>query len=169
MLVPMHGEHRMLRRHAEVAKAKGIASLVATNGTMVDLTGDMPVVCGQIETGRVYLDGTVKVGALEGVVRARMKVALNGHVMLSVLFDENDEPLGDPWAEATGLAGAGRSRAPLTELVEAECGQFLARADDKVLLDDDKLEEGLRRAVRQVCVEEIGKKPEVTVVITRLA
>ena len=42
------------------------------------------------------------------------------------------------------------------------------RLGRKILADDDKLEEEIRRVVRQVSVEEIGKKPEVTVVISRL-
>ncbi|WP_068115022.1 ribonuclease J [Tropicimonas marinistellae] len=168
MVIPMHGEHRMLRRHAEAAEANGYASAVAVNGTMLDLTGDVPSVAGHVETGRVYLDGTQKIGALDGVVRGRIRMALNGHVMLNVILDEDDEPLGEPWAEIMGLAETGRSRSPLVDLIEAETAQFLARADDKVLVDDDKLDSGLRRAVRQVAVEEIGKKPEVTVVISRL-
>ena len=35
--------------------------------------------------------------------------------------------------------------------------------------DDDKLEEGLRRVARQAAQNEIGKKPEVTVVVSRLS
>jgi ribonuclease J len=45
---------------------------------------------------------------------------------------------------------------------------FIGRAGHKVLADDDKLNDGLRRVVRQVVMEEIGKKPEVTVVVSRL-
>jgi ribonuclease J len=37
-----------------------------------------------------------------------------------------------------------------------------------VLRDDEKLDEAIRRIVRQVSIEEIGKKPEVTVVVSRL-
>jgi ribonuclease J len=36
------------------------------------------------------------------------------------------------------------------------------------MADDTKLEEEIRKVVRQVTMEEIGKKPEVTVVISRL-
>jgi ribonuclease J len=169
MVIPMHGEHRMLRRHAEAAEAAGIPAAVASNGTIIDLTGDRPMVAGHVETGRVYLDGTQKVGALDGVVRGRIRMALNGHVMLNVIVDEEDEPLGEPWAEIMGLAETGASRTSLVELIEAETSQYLARADDKVLRDDDKLDAALRRVVRQVAVEEIGKKPEVTVVVSRLA
>ena len=169
MVIPMHGEHRMLRRHVEAAEAKGFAAAIAVNGTMLDLTGDRPVVAERIETGRVYLDGTRKVGALDGVVRDRIRMALNGLVMLNVILDEEDEPLGEPWAEIRGLAETGRSGTALVELIEAETAQFMARADDRILTDDDKLETGLKRVIRQVAVEEIGKKPEVTVVISRLA
>ncbi|MEM1428424.1 MAG: ribonuclease J, partial [Pseudomonadota bacterium] len=104
-----------------------------------------------------------------GVVRGRIRMALNGHVMLTLLLDENDEPLGEPWAETMGLPAEGRSRAPLVELIEAEAAQSLARAEDSLLIDDDKLDEALRRVVRQVCTEEIGRKPEVTVVVSRLS
>jgi len=169
MLIPMHGEHRMLRRHAEVARARGVPSIVATNGTMVDLTGPAPKVAEHIEAGRTYLDGSVLIGALDGVVRNRIRMALNGHVMLTLILDENDEPLGEPWAEAMGLPPEGRSGAALVELIEAEAAQALARAEDKLLIDDDKLDEALRRVVRQVCAEEIGRKPEVTVVVSRLS
>jgi ribonuclease J len=37
-----------------------------------------------------------------------------------------------------------------------------------MLANDDKLEEEIRRVIRQVAMEEIGKKPEVNVVISRL-
>jgi len=169
ILVPMHGEHRMLRRHAEVARANGIPSRVATNGTMLDLTGPEPTVAEHVEAGRTYLDGSVKIGALDGVVRDRIRMALNGHAVLTLILDESDEPLGEPWAETMGLPEQGRSRAPLVELIEAEAAQALARAEDTVLIDDDKLEDMLRRIVRQVCAEEIGRKPEVTVIVSRLS
>lgn len=169
MLIPMHGEHRMLREHAKVGEAKGIPSVLAVNGSMVDIGGARPEIVEYIETGRTYLDGSVKIGALDGVVRDRIRVALNGQVFLTLIMDENDEPLGEPWAELVGLPEIGRSKAPLVELIEAAADGFMARADDKVLSDDDKIEEGLRRVVRQTSVEEIGKKPEVKVVISRLS
>jgi ribonuclease J len=56
----------------------GIAAAVAPNGTMLDLTGDVPEVAEYVETGRLYLDGTALIGALDGVVRDRIRMALNG-------------------------------------------------------------------------------------------
>ena len=41
MVIPMHGEHRHLREHTRLAASNGFASVVAPNGAMVDLTGDV--------------------------------------------------------------------------------------------------------------------------------
>ena len=169
MLIPMHGEHRHLREHARLAEAGGMQSAVVVNGMMMDLTGNAPAVAEYIESGRTYLDGTVQIGALDGVVRDRIRMALNGHVIVTLILDEEDELLGDPWCETMGLPETGSSRAALIEVLEADLSQFLGRANPKTLRDDDSLEEALRRIVRQTAQVEIGKKPEVTVVISRLS
>ncbi len=168
MVIPMHGEHRMLREHVKIAKRKGIEGAIAVNGTMLDLTGEAPAICDHVEAGRTYLDGMVQVGALDGIVRDRIRMALNGHVLVTAILDEDDEPLGEPWCDVRGLAETGRSGAPLADVLEEDLSQFLGRAGRKILADDDKLEEGMRRVVRQTALGEIGKKPEVTVVISRL-
>jgi len=168
MVIPMHGEHRHLREHVKLANANGLQGILAVNGMMIDLGGNAPKVAEYVETGRTYLDGTSRVGALDGVVRDRIRMALNGHVMINVILDEEDDPLGDPWVEVMGLAETGGSGVALVDLLEDKLGQFMTRANAKLLKDDDKIEEGLRRVARQSSQAEIGKRPEVTVVISRL-
>ncbi|MCB5409819.1 ribonuclease J [Pseudogemmobacter faecipullorum] len=168
MLIPMHGEHRHLSEHARIATEGGLTSLVTVNGMMLDLTGEVPKVAEYIETGRIYLDGTILIGALDGVIRNRIRMALNGHVLATVILDENDEPMGEPWVEIMGLTDRGKNGSLLAETMETELGEWMERAGRKVLKNDDKVEEELRRLIRQIAVEEIGKKPEVTVVISRL-
>ncbi len=168
ILIPMHGEHRHLREHVKVANAGGLTGIVAVNGMMIDLSGNQPKVTEYIETGRTYLDGSVQVGALDGVVRNRIRMALNGHMIVTLIIDENDEPLGEPWVEINGLPEVGRNNAALVEVVEEDLSQFLGRADAKTLRDDDKLEKELRGIARKSAQGEIGKKPEVTVIVSRL-
>jgi ribonuclease J len=168
MLIPMHGEHRHLRAHARLGEAKGIASMLAVNGMMLDISGNRPAVAEYVETGRTYLDGSVKVGALDGIVRDRIRMALNGHVVVTVILDEDNEPLGEPWCDVMGLSELGSSRAPVVDVLEEDLNQFLMRANSKTMKDDDKLSESLRRITRQSAMSELGRKPEVTVVISRL-
>ncbi|MGB1235023.1 MAG: ribonuclease J, partial [Planktomarina sp.] len=150
------------------ATANGMASIVAVNGTIVDLSGNAPTVTGYVETGRTYLDGSVQVGAMDGIVRDRMRMAMNGHIMVSVIMDEDDEALGEPWVDIKGLAEVGKSKAPLSEVLEEDLDQFIKRAGRKTRRDDKKLEDELRRIVRNTTNGEIGKKPEVTVMISRM-
>ena len=168
IVIPMHGEHRHLREHVQLAEEHGRVGVLAPNGTMIDLTGDIPKVAEYIETGRTYLDGKVQIGAMDGVVRDRIRMALNGHVAVSVIL-EDDEALGDPWVDIMGLAETGLSKAPLSEVLEEDLSQFIGRAGRRTLSDDDGLEKELKRIVRQTTENEIGKKPEVTVIISRLS
>lgn len=169
VVIPMHGEHRHLREHVKLADANGMTGVLAVNGMMIDLSGNQPRVAEYVETGRTYLDGTVQIGALDGVVRDRIRMALNGHVLVTLIMDDEDQPLGEPWCEVMGLAETGRSRAPLVDVLEEDLSQWVNRAGKKIWRDDDKLNEGLRRAVRQTAQDETGKKPEVTVVVSRLS
>lgn len=168
MIIPMHGEHRHLREHSKLAAQSGISSVTCVNGMMLDLSGNAPKVAEYIETGRRYLDGSVQVGALDGVVRNRIRMALNGHVVINVILDEDNEMLGEPWAEISGLAEIGVSAAPLVDALEEDLSQYLGRAGRKTKADDDALEKELKRIARQTCTAEIGKKPEVTVIVSRL-
>ncbi len=168
ILIPMHGEHRHLREHVKVGNVGGLTGIVAVNGMMIDLSGNQPTVTGYVDTGRTYLDGTVQVGAMDGVVRDRIRMALNGHLIVTLIIDENDEPLGDPWVEVSGLPEVGSSNAPLVEVVEEDLSQFVNRASAKTLRDDVKLEKELRSIARKSAQGEIGKKPEVTVIVSRL-
>ena len=167
-LIPMHGEHRHLREHVKVAGQFGLPGIVAVNGMMIDLSGNQPTVAEYVETGRTYLDGSVQIGAMDGVVRDRIRMALNGLAVVTVIIDENDEPLGDPWVELSGLTETGRSDSALAEIMEADLAQFIGRADAKTIRDDVKLEKELKNVARRSAQGEIGKKPEVVVVISRL-
>ena len=168
MVIPMHGEHRHLRAHSKLAQDSGLPALICVNGMMLDLSGNAPKVAEYIETGRRYLDGSIQVGAMDGVVRDRIRLALNGHVIVNVILDDENDMLGEPWVETRGLSEMGRAAAPLVDVLEEDLSQFIGRAGGKTRGDDDKMEQGFKRVVRQTCQAEIGKSPEVTVIVSRL-
>ncbi len=168
LVIPMHGEHRHLREHARVAEARGRKTMVVTNGMMLDLSRAKPKVVEYVHAGRTYLDGTVLIGAMDGVVRDRLRMALNGHITVSLIIDENDQPLGDVWCEVEGLPANGRSGDLLSEVLEADLTRHVSRASRATLRDEDKLAKELTRIARQSAQNEIGKKPEVRVVVSHL-
>jgi ribonuclease J len=89
-------------------------------------------------------------------------------VIVTVILDEEDEMIGEPWCEVRGLPEIGASNAPLVDALEEDLGQFIGRADQNTITNDDKLEDAIKRIARQTCQTEIGKKPEVSIVISRL-
>ena len=168
-IIPMHGEHRMLREHCKLATENNIDNILATNGMVISISNNGLKVVDHVETGRVYQDGIIQVGSHDGVVRNRIKMALNGHVTVGVLIDENDEPLEDVWCEIRGLPERGISLSDLNNVIEEDIEKTLPFLDRKLITDDKKLEEQLTRLVKRVCSNEVGKKPEVTILISRLA
>ena len=168
IVIPMHGEHRHLRAHTKLAEAAGRTGVLAPNGTMVDLAGNKPEVVEHVETGRTYLDGSALVGQFDGVVRDRVRIALNGHAVVAVMVDDDDSVLEDTWVDLRGLPDPERG-APLADLMEQHLAAVLARIDSRTAGDDEALEELIVKGVRKVAQDEIGKRPEVSVLITRLA
>jgi ribonuclease J len=167
-IVPMHGEHRHLTTHAEYAQSRGYVGVVAPNGAMLDLTGPTPVFAEKVETGRVYLDGTEIIGALDGVVRERLRMAMRGHVVVSILIDEGGKPIGGAWVETIGLPEVTRLRDGIAGALEEEISRGMSRAKRAELDDDDSIEEIVTRAVSRRCNDLLGKKPVCTVMISRL-
>lgn len=162
-LIPMHGEHRHLREHADLARAKGMHAVIAPNGTMVDLTGEKAEIIDHIETGRVYLDGSQLIGAMDGVVRERMRMALRGMATVSVMLEADGSLIDSVWVELKGLPG----EPALSSMLEKEIEEEIGRAASRTLRDDDALEKLIVKAVNTCTQSEVGKKPLVTVFINR--
>ena len=56
--VPVHGTHHHKRRHLELAEEEGIAeTALVSNGRVLEVTRDRIRLAGQVEVGRVYIDG----------------------------------------------------------------------------------------------------------------
>ncbi|MCY3996258.1 MAG: ribonuclease J [Rhodobacter sp.] len=166
MVIPMHGEHRMLSSHARLAERGGRSAVVATNGAVVDISGSSPEVIERIEVGRTYLDGSVLVDSQAFIVRDRIRMALNGHVYVDVRIGNDGEKVG-AWSETRGLAGTGRSGEPLDKVLDRALTRVLVREKQRVLADDEAVDTLVRSAARKTAMAEIGKKPEVTVAIDR--
>ena len=81
----MHGEHRHLREHVKLGESKGVSALLATNGSMVDLTGNQIKIVDHIDVPSL-LDGASKVGALDGIIRDRIKLAVNGIIVVNIIL-----------------------------------------------------------------------------------
>lgn len=167
VLIPMHGEHRHLRAHADLAADSGIASVIAPNGAIVDLSADSPGVIDHIETGRVYLDGKLLIGAMDGVVRERIRMALRGHLVVSLMVEPDGRMADRPWVDITGLPEVVPGKGPFAELLEQELDEALEQAKRNTRQNDEALEKLVVKTAHTLGNELLGKKPVVSVLINR--
>ncbi len=165
-VIPMHGEHRHLVAHADLARQGGYHAVVAPNGAIVDLTGETAEVIDNIETGRTYLDGSELIGALDGIVRERIRMALRGLAVISVMLESDGSLIDGVWIELMGLPETGRDGDLVTRLEQA-LEEEIEGAAPRVVADDEALERLVRRVCNTECNEQIGKKPQVVVLINR--
>ena len=171
IVVPLHGEHRHLREHVKLCNSNGLDAVLAPNGTMVDLGADSPGPVEHVETGRCYLDGTVRIGAADGIVRERRRMAIGGHVLVSVLLEEDGSQIGEPWCEISGIAEELPDGSDLAEFLQERLAGFMKRTGRKALanMDDDDLKGGIRKTVVDAASSAMGKRPVTTVIISRLS
>src|SRR5690606_24784807 len=97
----------------------------------------------------------------------RRKLSFAGHVAVNVVLDDRYEIAGDPDLVAIGVAAADASGEPLEDIMlDAAIGaiESIPRARRK---DLDLVQEAVRRAVRAAANDAGGKKPLVTVFVTR--
>ena len=165
-LVPMHGEYRHLKEHADLATSNGINSLIAINGSVVEFSSKGAKVVDHIQTGRTYLDGSRLIGAFDGVVLERIRMATRGMAAVSLVIENND--ILGVWVELIGLPETEAHEDDLPEMIEEQIENALVKSKGKILKDDHEVEKLVSKIVSKVCKNEIDKKPVTRIMINRL-
>jgi len=168
LLVPVHGEAQHLVGQGSLAAMSGVPRVAQVrNGDMLRLAPGDPEIVDQVPFGRIYKDGKLVGSEEEMGIRERRKLSFAGHVAVNLVLDDRYEIAGDPDLVAIGVARSDRSGEPIEELmIDAAIGavESIPRVRRK---DLDLVEESVRRAVRSAGEEAWGKKPIVTVFVTR--
>ncbi|OCP16402.1 MULTISPECIES: ribonuclease J [unclassified Ensifer] len=169
ILVPVHGEAAHLTAHAELGLQSGIASVPRLrNGEMLRLAPGPAEVIDTAPHGRIYKDGSL-IGDFEEMgIGERRKLSFAGHVSVNVVLDNRYDFLGDPDLVAIGLPEFDDEGEDMEDtLYDAVLGavESIPRAKRKDLA---MLQEAVRRAVRSTVNQIWGKKPVVTVFVTKV-
>ncbi len=166
--IPVHGEAAHLVAQGSLMSASGIPEVAQVrDGDIVRLAPGPAEIIDKAPFGRIYKDGKL-IGDDEAMgIRERRKLSFAGHVAVNVVLDEAYELSGDPDIAAIGVALLDASGEDMEEvMLDAVIGAFnsIPRARRK---DLDMVQEAVRRAVRASANEAWGKKPLVTVFVTR--
>ncbi|MFK8181923.1 MAG: ribonuclease J [Phormidesmis sp.] len=104
--IPVHGEHRMLVKHAEMAYQLGVQegnAAIVNNGDVVKLTIDSMKVDGQVTSGIELVDAS-RTGIVERtVLKERQQLAEDGIITVSAAVNGQGQLLGVPSVNLRGV------------------------------------------------------------------
>jgi ribonuclease J len=169
ILVPVHGEAAHLVAQKELGLQAGIKTVPRVrNGDILRLAPGPAEVIDQAPFGRVYKDGRLLGDMEEMGIGDRKKLSYVGHVAVNVVLDSRFDFLGDPDVVPIGLPEYDfEGEAMEDTLYDAVLGavESIPRSRRK---DLGTVREAIRRAVRSTANEVWGKKPIVTVFLTKV-
>jgi ribonuclease J len=166
--VPVHGEAAHLVAQGSLMSVSGIGQVAQVrDGDMLRLYPGAATIIDQVPFGRIYKDGRL-IGTDQAMgIRDRRKLSFAGHVAVNVVLDDKYELAGDPDLVAIGVAEAdGRGESLEDLMIDAAIGAVDSIPRQR-RRDLDLVQEAVRRAVRGAANEAWGKKPLVTVFVTR--
>jgi ribonuclease J len=167
--VPVHGEYRQLRHHADLALAEGIPEanvLVLEDGRVVELTEGSISAGQESVAGFVFVDG-LGIGDVEHVVlRDRRHLASDGMLVATVGIDRDSGALrSGPDLITRGFIDPG-----LSDQLMAEAREAVVRAIDGMGPRPNLtlLQEAIHDAVSRVLWRRTRRRPMVIPVLTEL-
>jgi ribonuclease J len=169
--MPVHGEHRHLYFHAELARAMGMADdriFVMENGDILELGPGSAEITGRVQAGMILVDGLAMGDFRDLVLRDRQHMASDGLVMVVVVRSAQDgKIMGEPEVVFRGIAHAGdldeltkTARGLVVELLE---GEEMRQVTDMVLLKG-RVHDVLQKYLRK----EADRRPMVLPVIVEV-
>ena len=95
--IPVHGEHRMLVKHAELGRMMGVAPkniVIAENGKVIEFTKKGVLCEDSVPAGAVLVDGSGGIGEVGSVVmRDRHRLAEDGMIVIVLTYSSYDHKL----------------------------------------------------------------------------
>ncbi len=166
--IPVHGEYRHLKAHAELARDCQVdQAMVIENGTMVRLAPGPATVKGAVSSGRMVLDGD-QIYPLKGaVLRDRQRILFNGAAAATVVVDAQGHLLADPQVTLRAVID-GATKADLCVRAVTAVRRSVEALSAKQRKDDAAISEAARRAVRHTVRAALGKRPVTDVHLSRI-
>ena len=105
LAIPVHGEERHLRAHAELAKECQVPQAIpAHNGQVIQLAPNGGQIIDEVPVGRWALDGNRVISMTDKLVEDRQKMAQGGLVIVTLIVDDLGWMIADPALQAIGFS-----------------------------------------------------------------
>lgn len=165
--VPVHGEARHLRRHAQFAQEMQVPHPVqVANGDLLRLAPGRPEIVDQVPVGRLAVDGGLLVPVGSAVLQSRRKLMYNGAAQVALVVDRLGRLLADPKVALGGVVD-GEQDGDLA-ILAADAVRKEIEGLRRGRRDDEALQEAASRALRRVVRQACGRRPVTAVQVVRM-
>ncbi len=166
--VPVHGEARHLHEHAAFARKLGVEkALDVRNGDVVRLAPGEAGVIDEAPVGRMVLENDELIDAGDDLFRTRRRLMVHGTILVSVVLDQVGSLLASPNLSSFGAVDLDREDGQ-ADRVLSEVENAVEDLTDDEALDDARIRDAVRAAVRRSSNLMRQKRPIIEVQITRL-
>jgi ribonuclease J len=166
--MPVHGEWRHLKAHADLAALTGVPPeniVLAEDGIVVDLVGGKASVTGKVPCGYVFVDGLSVGEVTESSLKDRLILGEEGFISVVVVVDStNGKLVAGPeiHARGSGIDDAGFSEVqPLLE-------EALASAAADGISDAHQLGQLMRRTLGRWVNNNYRRRPMIIPVVVEV-
>ena len=165
--VPMHGEARHLKAHAELARDCGVKeTFTLIDGEMIKLWPEPRGLIDEAPVGRLFRDGNLIVPDADGPVRARRKLSFAGIAVVAMVMSRRGDILSEPQIMLDGVPLAAADGEAMSEIVLDAIDGTLRSIPPKRRGDLEMVRDAVFRSVRAAINEAWGKKPIVKVLLS---
>ncbi|MBD3757142.1 MULTISPECIES: ribonuclease J [Microbacterium] len=158
-VMPVHGEYRHLIANAKLAQDTGIPAentIIAENGTVVDLQGGVAKVVGQLDLGFVYVDGSTVGEITDADLKDRRILGEEGFISVIVVVDAaTGRIITGPEIHARGFA----EDDSVFDDVKPKIAAALTEAAQSGVRDTHALSQVVRRTIGRWVNQRLRRRP----------
>ena len=166
--IPVHGEYRQLRAHADTAKLMGISEsniFMLTNGRVLEMNEDECKFNGSVPSGRVLVDG-LGVGDVGNIVlRDRQHLAQDGLIVIVLTMDsQTGEVVAGPDVISRGFVYV-RESENLMDDVKSVVRHEVAKCEERGIRDWTTIKSTIKENLRDYLFIKTKRNPMIIPII----
>lgn len=169
--IPVHGEYRMLIKHAQLAEQLGISReniFVAENGSVIEFTRHGATLAGKVAAGNVLIDG-LGIGDVGNIVlRDRKQLSQDGILIVVMTISRSTGAIvAGPDVVTRGFVYVRESESMLDEAKE-RVRQTMARLRENRVTEWAVLKSQIRDALSKHFYEKTRRRPMILPIIQEI-
>jgi len=170
--MPVHGEYRMLFRHAQLSHGLGQSwnnIFILNNGDIFECSKDMARISGYINAAAVLIDGS-GVGDLDNrVLRDRRLLADDGVVAVSLVIERKGNKLAaPPTVQAMGFLYESESAQVIRECSD-KLTAYIGKCNQQNRMVSSVVESGqMRDYLKSLLFEKTKRRPMILISVTQV-